>query len=50
MINKMDEPSRMLPVDTTVVAPAASVSVDSSLTADKSKMETPSQSSGASVH
>lgn len=60
MINKMNEPSRMLPVDTTMVAPADSVSVDSTMavpadsfskgtspSADKAKMETPSQSSGA---
>lgn len=60
MINKMNEPSRMLPVDSTMLAPADSVSVDTtmavpadsfsegtSLSADKSKMETPSQSSGA---
>lgn len=60
MINKMNEPSRMLPVDTTMVAPADSISGDTtmavpadsfskgtSLSADKAKMETPSQSSGA---
>ena len=60
MINKMNEPSRMLPVDTTMVAPADSVSVDSTMavpadsfskgtspSTDKAKMETPSQSSGA---
>lgn len=60
MINKMNEPSRMLPVDTTMVAPADSVSVDSTMavpadsfskgtspSADKAKTETPSQSSGA---
>ena len=60
MINKMNEPSKMLPVDTTMVAPADSVSADSTMavpadsfskgtspSADKSKMETPSQSSGA---
>ena len=60
MINKMNEPSRMLPVDSTMLAPADSFSVDTtmavpadsfsegtSLSADKSKMETPSQSSGA---
>lgn len=60
MNNKMNEPSRMLPVDTTMVAPADSVSVDSTMavpadsfskgtspSADKAKMETPSQSSGA---
>lgn len=60
MINKMNEPSRMLPVDTTMVAPADSVSADSTMavpadsfskgtspSADKAKMETPSQSSGA---
>lgn len=60
MINKMNEPSRMLPVDTTMVAPADSVAVDSTMavpadsfskgispSADKAKMETPSQSSGA---
>ena len=32
MINKMNEPSRMLPVDTTMVAPADSVAVDSAAT------------------
>ena len=32
MINKMNEPSRMLPVDTTMVVPADSVSVDSAAT------------------
>ena len=60
MINKMNEPSRMLPVDSTMVAPADSVSVDSTMAvpADsfskvnspstvKAKMETPSLSSGA---
>lgn len=47
MINKMNEPSRMLPVDTTMVAPADSVSKGTSPSADKAKMETPSQSSGA---
>ena len=60
MINKMNEPSKMLPVDTTMVAPADSVAVDSTMavpadsfskgispSADKAKMETPSQSSGA---
>lgn len=60
MINKMNEPSKMLPVDTTMVAPADSVSADSTMavpadsfskgtspSADKAKMETPSQSSGA---
>lgn len=60
MINKMNEPSRMLPVDSTMVAPADSVSVDTttavptapfsegtSPSADKAKMETPSQGSGA---
>lgn len=60
MINKMNEPSRMLPVDTTMVAPADSVSADSTMavpadsfskgtspSADKAKMETHSQSSGA---
>lgn len=60
MINKMNEPSRMLPVDTTMVVPADSVSADSTMavpadsfskgtspSADKAKMETPSQSSGA---
>lgn len=59
MINKMNEPSRMLPVDSTMVAPADSVSVDSttaapadpfsegtSPSADKSKMDG-STSSGA---
>lgn len=47
MINKMNEPSRMLPVDTTMVAPADSFSKGTSPSADKAKMETPSQSSGA---
>lgn len=46
MINKMNEPSRILPVDSTTAAPADSFSEGTSPSADKSKMDG-SSSSGA---